>query len=133
MKKLKKNKMMSKKKREIKGFSQNLKKQKKLIFLCNNLDKSSFTKFMKIADKDFINAISEICDNIIKGNVSLTKTQFVRLKRYHKHLKIIGDKKKSSKIKKKFIQSGGFLPAIIAPLIGFLGTIISSVINRRKK
>ncbi len=121
------------KKKKLKGFSKNLKKHKDIIFLCNKLNNSSFKKFIKNVDKDFINAISEICDNIIKGNVSLTKNQFIKLKRYYKHLKIIGDKKKSLNIKKKYIQSGGFLSAIIAPLIGFLGTIISSVINKRKK
>ncbi len=116
-----------------KGFSKNLIKNKEIIILCSKLKTPLLKKIIKYSDKDFIHAISEICDNVIKGNVPLTKHQFKGLKRYYKHLKIIANKKKSIALKKKHIQVGGFLPALITPLLGFLGSIISNIIVKKKQ
>ncbi len=126
-------KQKKKKYKPRRGFSKNLKNNKEIILLCAKLKHPIFKKFIKHVDNNFIKAISEICDNTIKGNVPLSKHHFSQLKRYYKHLKVISDKKRPPALKKKYIQTGGFLPTLIAPLIGFLGSIISSAIANRKK
>ncbi len=122
-----------KKYKRQRGFSKNLKNNKEIILLCSKLKQPVLRKFIKYADNNFIKAVSEICDNTIKGNVPLSKHHFSHLKRYYKHLKVISDKKRPSSLKKKYIQTGGFLPTLIAPIIGFLGSVISTAIANRKK
>ncbi len=121
------------KSKKNKRFSKNLINNKDIIILCSKLKTPWLKKIIKHSGKDFIFAISEICDNVIKGNVPLSKYQFSRLKRYYKHLKLIANKKKSIALKKKHIQVGGFLPALITPLLGFLGSIISNIIIKKKQ
>ena len=103
------------------------------IALLSQCPPATVKRFLKIADHQLIRAVSECCKNIIAGNVKLTEEEFKRLKRYHKQIKALSLKSTSTKKKKEFIQKGGFLPALIAPLIGLLGSVISGVIARKSK
>jgi hypothetical protein len=74
--------------------------------------------------KDFINCVCECTKNIIKGNVNLTPSQKESLRRRKNTLHQLVLKKVSLKKKKKIIQSGGFLGAILGPIIGALGQFL---------
>lgn len=75
---------------------------------------------IKKSSKDFIETLVEICINIIKGNVPLSSAQFKRLKRFHKQLKQVTLKSTPQKKKRRVFQQGGFLGALLKPLLGLL-------------
>ena len=72
---------------------------------------------LKGADKDLLKCLSECAYNILRGNVKLTAAEKARLTKYKQKLRKVSDKKTSLKKKQKLVQSGGFLPALLAPLL----------------
>ena len=55
--------------------------------------------------------------NILKGNVTLKPAEKARLTKYRQKLRKVADKKVSLKQKHKIVQTGGFAPALLAPLL----------------
>ena len=90
-------------------------------------------RFIKQSDPQLLKAISECSRNILAGNINLSDEEFKKLKRFKRHLREVSAKKTSQKKKKELIQKGGFLQALIAPLIGLLGSVISGVIAKKAK
>lgn len=72
------------------------------------------------ANKDLILSLVECATNVIRGNVKLTPYQFQRLKRYREDLELLTKSKTSQKVRKEILQKGGFLGALLRPLIGLL-------------
>lgn len=62
--------------------------------------------------------LRECAINVLKGNVHLTKSQFKKLKKYKKHLRDISKSKTSQKKRIHIEQKGGFLPMLLAPILG---------------
>lgn len=79
---------------------------------------------MKGAPPDLIKAISECSLNVLKGNVHLTPAQKRRLCKYKRNLRLLAKKTTSTKEKKKIIQKGGFLGALLKPVLSVLGGIL---------
>ncbi len=82
-------------------------------------------------EPDVIRALAEITTNILENNVQMTKTQKQKLKKFktplrnikaccHKTVPI----NKVRKIVKN--QRGGFLPAVIAPILPLIGKAVLS-------
>ena len=78
------------------------------------------------ADSDLIRSICECSYNVLQGNVPLNKREKNKLKKYKKELRYLVKKGPTLKQKKKriIVQKGGFLTALIAPI---LGGILSSL------
>ena len=76
-------------------------------------------------DNDLICSLSECCHNVLKGNVPLTSTQKVKLRRHKNNLRKLSTKKTSIKAKKKILQRGGFLGALITPIFIVLGSLFN--------
>ena len=72
---------------------------------------------LKGADKDLLKCLSECAYNILQGNVTLTSAQKARLTKYKQKLRKVANRKTSLKEKQKLVQTGGFLPALLAPLL----------------
>ena len=66
------------------------------------------------ADQQLIHCLCECAHNLLKGNVPLTPAQNTRLKRYKTQLRELVQKKKANK--KKILQTGGFVAALLAPI-----------------
>ena len=64
--------------------------------------------------------LQECAINILKGNVHLTDAQHKRLRRYKEEVRLLGKKTTSQKKKLDIEQRGGFLPALLAPVVGSL-------------
>ena len=79
------------------------------------------------ADPSVIRSICECCYNVLKGNVPMSKSQKARLRRYKNTLRFMVDRSRGLQQKKKriVVQQGGFLPALLAPIIG---GVLSSLI-----
>ena len=74
--------------------------------------------------------LRECAVNLLKGNIHLTKQQLNKLKKYKKQIREISKKKTSNKRRVKIEQTGGFLPALIAPV---LGAVLGSITGLVKK
>ena len=74
---------------------------------------------------DLISSLLECCHNILKGNVPLTWTQKVKLHRHQHNLRKLSLKKTSIKQRKKILQRGGFLGALITPILSELGSLFT--------
>lgn len=72
--------------------------------------------------------LRECALNILKGNLHLTKSQHLKLKKYKKHIRELSKKKTSQKKRLQIEQRGGFLPLLLAPV---LGAVVSQLINKR--
>ena len=77
--------------------------------------------------KDFIYCICECAKNILKGKVPLNKTHKKLLSKRKVALRKLTTKKLSLRKKQKIIQTGGFLGAILAPIVSALGGLLGGV------
>ena len=83
------------------------------------LNRTKNTKLRKAilehADADLISALCECAHNILR--VRLTPREKVRLRKYKNKLRLLLNKRLSvSRRRREIQQSGGFLPALLAPL-----------------
>lgn len=71
-----------------------------------------------------IKSIVECVENVLSGNVKLDKKRMVKLKKYKNQLrKIYTSGKKWTSKKKVIVQSGGgFLPALLIPVISAIAS-----------
>ena len=74
-------------------------------------------------NKNLMRCLCECAKNILKGNVPLTTPQKKALRRHRQKLNKLVLKKTPAKTKKKIVQSGGFLGAILSPIVGLLGRL----------
>ena len=82
-------------------------------------------RILKNCNKNLLCCLCECAKNILKGNVPLTKPQKSKLGRFKKKLRHLASKKTRSVIKKTLIQSGGFLGALLTPVLSFLGSLLN--------
>ena len=87
--------------------------------------KTRRTLLHKHCDGDFISCVVECVRNLLKGNVPLNPAQKKKLSSKKKHLRLMLLKKTSQAKKKKLIQSGGFLGALLGPIISILGGLFN--------
>lgn len=98
----------------------NVKQRKALLKLSNKKD-------------DLCETICEISLNLLKGNVPLTKKQKDQFKTSEKNLlRKLADRSLShTKRKKLVVQTGGFLPLLIAPILSLIGGLVGEVIGKK--
>ena len=76
--------------------------------------------------KDFLNCVCECVKKVLKGNVPLTSAQKQKLSRHRNKLRELVLKKTPKKEKIDIIQKGGFLGALITPILSILGGLLGS-------
>ena len=82
-------------------------------------------KLIKLASKDQINAICEVCHNINKRNLELTSNRRNKLRPYRKQFHKLCCKKVSLKQKRTILsQKGGILPALVPILTAAVGNLV---------
>jgi len=75
---------------------------------------------------DFVTCVCECAKNLLIGNVPLTASQKATLRRRYNNLRDLALKKTSQRKRKQIIQSGGFLGALLGPIISVLGSLFAS-------
>src|SRR5206468_1912497 len=80
----------------------------------------------KNCNPEFIKCICECAKNILIGNVDLSPQDKRRLKHHRHSLRKLMLKKTSLKTKKKIVQTGGFLGALLGPIVKILGGLFAS-------
>ena len=86
---------------------------------------------LKAADNQLIHCLCECCHNVLNGNVKLSPKQKKALQKHKKHLRKLTLKKTPVKKRRAIlVQNGGFLPALLAPIIGVAVSLISQLVSR---
>ena len=80
---------------------------------------------LKGASPDLIRALSECSLNLLKGHIPLTSNQMRQLRRHKQSVRLLAKKKTSLKRRKQLLQKGGFLGALVKPLLGVLGGLLT--------
>jgi hypothetical protein len=91
----------------------------------HRLSERSRRAYAKKCDRDFLDCLSECAKNVIKGNVPLNERQMKSLRREKNNLRQLSMKKTSLKKKRRIIQKGGFLGALIPPILSVLGGLFA--------
>jgi len=81
-------------------------------------------EYIRKCDTEFVNCVSECAKNVIKGNVPLTDRQMTNLRRKRHDLRALSKKKTSLRTKRKILQKGGLLTALIPPVLSVLGSLL---------
>ena len=78
-----------------------------------------------------------ICDcarNILSNNIHISTEELRKLKRYKELVRYLAETKGKRKFKQKkqyLIQSGGFLPLLLAPILGAAGSILAETLIKK--
>ena len=100
---------------------------KRNVYLLRLLHKSkpSLVKvILKNASPDLVRALCECSLNVLKGNIKLNASQKTRLRRYKNILRKLATKKVAAKTRKRLLQKGGFIGALLGPVLGVLGSLL---------
>ena len=73
--------------------------------------------------------MSEIAANLLKGNIPLTDRQFLVLKRHAKDIEALSKKKTRVWKRREILQKGGFLSALLGPVVRFLMPVVKPVVK----
>jgi len=103
---------------------------KKYAGLLKRLHKASSAQKKTILKKyvkegEFVKCLCECSRNIMRGNVALTPAQKRALRKRKNDLRKLSLIKTSIKTKKKIVQKGGFLGALIGPIVSILGGLFA--------
>jgi len=81
--------------------------------------------YVRKCDKDFLVCVSECAKNVLKGNVPLTNRQKTRLHRSRNDLRAMSVRKTPLRKKRRILQKGGFLTALLPPLLAILSSALA--------
>ena len=106
-------------------MSARLKKHLPLLQWLSKAKPKSSKAVIKTADKEVLDSVRECCLNVLKGNVPLTPQQKKRLHK-HKHTlrRLASPQKLSDKSKRQLVQKGGFLSALLPPILSALVSML---------
>ena len=106
-------------------MSETLKRHGEMLrFLCRA--KSPGVKaVVKNASPQLVETQCECCHNVLKGNVPLTTVQKRRLQHHKTTLRELTKKRLSVKRRKQLLQKGGFIGALLGPVLNVLRGILS--------
>ena len=104
-----------------------------LRYLCKCRSRKEIKDFINHADKETIQCICECAHNILHGNIPIKKGDIKKLKKYQNVLSTLLDKRSSLKKRKEvIIQKGGFLPLLLSPVLGIVGSLIGDAIAKSR-
>ncbi len=83
------------------------------------------------ASKDVIKLLSNCALNMIKGEMLLTEKEKEALRPHKKKVERLASKRVSIKKKKQILQSGGFLPPFLFPILAAIGGNIAGAVMRK--
>lgn len=112
--------------------SKNLKRWAPLLQALASLPPSERCHILQSAKPELIAAISECSDNLLRGVVPLSRSQIEKLRKHRSQLHSIANRQTGLGRKRKLLasrQTGGFLPLLLAPLAGILGSVIGDAIS----
>ena len=89
------------------------------------------SRILKNCSPDLITAICECAENILNGNVKVTENQRRRLQCHKGMLRKLRKKRQNANKKRLLLtQHGGFLPALMDPILGIASSLIGGLLNK---
>jgi hypothetical protein len=86
---------------------------------------------IKAAENDLITCLAECSHNVLNGNIQLSNKDKTALKKHQKALRELAKRKLStSKRRRILIQKGGFLPALLGPILTVATTLLTDLLSR---
>jgi len=111
-------------------MSKRIKKYLELLKILKTAKPAQRKVLLQVADNGLIYCLCECIDNVLRGNVKLTPAKKRELAKYiHLLRKIANRKTKIDHKRTLLVQNGGFLPALLAPVIGIAGSLIGDLIG----
>ena len=107
--------------------SQRLKKQANELVYLQKARPCIRNHLITKADRSLVDCLCECADNILRGNVPLTKQQKEKRKRNKAELRVLTTKSVSLKKKKAILQKGGFLGSLLAPIASVVAPLLSTL------
>ena len=84
---------------------------------------------LKSADADLVRCLCDCAHNILKGTVKLSPAQKKALCRHSCHLRQLTGKKSLKAKRNILVQKGGFIPALLGPIIGLAASVLPHLIK----
>ena len=82
------------------------------------------------APPEIIHLLSECALNILQGTITLTKEEKSKLRPHKNELRKIATTRTSNRTKKKLIQKGGMLNALLKPVLkAALPIVVDQIVN----
>ena len=115
-----------------KNSKRRLKANVAFLRLLNKASAPQRKQLVRVANSEQIKSVCECAYNILRKNVHLSPKQLKKLRKYSRFVYIAADRSVPLKKKQRTIeQSGGFLPALLIPILtSILGGVASSVVER---
>ena len=104
-------------------MSQRLRKNSDFLKVLAHASPKQCRGIIEGAKNDLILTMCECASNCLNGNVPLSVSQKRKLAAHKHNLRSLADKSVSLKKKRKILQKGGFLGALIKPIIQTLGSL----------
>ncbi len=87
---------------------------------------------IQTADADLILCLCECVLNLLEGNIKVSPKTLNELQRHKKPLRDLVDKSVSKSDKKKILeQKGGFLPALLIPVLSAASSLLVDALIRK--
>src|SRR5437867_10531743 len=96
-----------------------LKKYIHHLHLLNHTCCKNRNVIIRNSSPELIRCICEVCYNLLRGNIPLTKTKKQKLKQYRNIIRYLGSKQEKNLAlkKQKLVQRGGFLPIVLPTIL----------------
>ena len=97
-----------------------------------NLTRRQRQHLLEAGGDPLIKCLQECCHNVLRGAVQLSEPTRRRLKRHARNIREVADPRGSIKRKKQLlVQRGGFLPALLVPIISAVTGLVSGLVGGR--
>ena len=96
-------------------MSARLKRKALCLCLLAKADSALARTIFEKGNGDLVQSLCECAHNILNGNIPLKKSQKGRLRRYKKDLRALVKRKTALHERKRILQKGGFVGALLAP------------------
>ena len=110
-------------------LSKNLRDNLYMIRCLSEAKEDSRRGAMRCCSRQLCDSMSEIAANLLKGNIPLTDRQFLVLKRHAKDIEALSKKKTRVWKRREILQKGGFLSALLGPVVRFLMPVVKPVVK----
>ena len=110
-------------------LSKNLRDNLYMIRCLSEAKEDSRRGAMRCCSRQLCDSMSEIAANLLKGNIPLTDRQFLALKRHAKDIEALSKKKTQVWKRREILQKGGFLSALLGPVVRFLMPVVKPVVK----
>lgn len=113
-------------------MSKRLRRNAKTLDYLSSCDKNVGKSIISSSKSDLICCFSEICHNLLKGNIPLSQSEKSKLSKYKSQIRSVAGKKASIKSKKQLIQKGGFLTTLLGSLVSsLLGPLVKGIFGKK--